>query len=396
MWNKTPRKWKFAGLAAAALLLVLLAGRGKDVTEVTVCEADTRRITDAIPASGKIRPVVEVKISPDVSGEIVELNFKEGDTVQEGDVVLKIRQDLYLSQVEQAEAALSSLQADYKRQLAETEQAEVNFRRSEFLYKEKAISQAEYETARSNLAVMKERSNVAAYSMRSGRAQLKEMNENLKKTTVTAPMSGVISRLSVEKGERVVGTSQMAGTEMLRIADFSRMEVIVDVGENDIVRIAPGDSATVEVDAYPGRIFKGTVTQIANSAKNIGTTFEQVTNFEVRIEMVSESYSDLLEKDKATLLPGMSATVSIMTGDLDGCTAVPLQSVFSRDRKTFVWVVGEKAAVSSREVETGIQDISHIEIRKGLEAGERIVCGPLTAIENTLSEGQRVKIRENR
>lgn len=387
------RKIIIPASALVVILIVCLASGRRNAEEVKAFKVSSGHICDEIPASGRIRPVVEVKVSPDVSGEIVELNFKEGDYVEEGDVILKIRQDQYLSQVEQAEAALSSLRADYKRQQAETRQAEINFKRSEYLYNEQAISLAEYEEARSNLAIMRERTNVAEYSMRSGRAQLKETLENLKKTTVLAPMSGIVSKLSVEKGERVVGTTQMAGTEMFRIADFSRMEAIVDVGENDIVRISSGDTAKIEIDAYPGRTFSGIVTQIANSAKNIGTTFEQVTNFEVRIEMEPESYSDLPESDKAPILPGMSATVSIVTGSLDGCLTVPLQSVFFRDRQEYVWIIEGNGHVSMREVETGIQDLSEIEVKKGLEKDEIVVCGPLSAIEKTLVEGQKVKYR---
>lgn len=364
------------------MLLTILSGRRKKTVQVECRSVEQISITDAIPASGKIKPVVEVKLSPDVSGEIVELFYKEGDYVEEGAVLLRIRQDLYLSQVEQAEASLNSLKADYQRQLAETQQAELNFARSEYLFKEKAVSQAEYESAKAELEIMRERTKVALFSIKSGNAQLKETLENLKKTSVSAPMSGIISRLNVEKGERVVGTSQMAGTEMLRIADFSRMEVIVDVGENDVVRLHPGDTALVEVDAYPGQKFEGIVTQIANSAKNIGVSLEQVTNFEVRIEIASLS---------STLLPGMSATVSIITHSAGLCKAVPLQSVFGREGKSYVWVIDERSCVHLREIVTGIQDFSFIEVCNGLELEERIVCGPLSSI-GSLEEGQKVKL----
>lgn len=383
--SKKRRRIYIAGccLLVAALLL---GGRKKGSIEVETCLVETRDIADEIPASGKIRPVVEVKISPDVSGEIVELYFKEGDAVNEGDIVLKIRQDQYISQVEQAEAALNSLKADYQRQMAETGQAEMNFSRSEYLYRENAISQAEFESAKANLEIMRERSKVAGFSIRSGRAQLKETMENLKKTTVSAPMSGVISKLSVEKGERVVGTSQMAGTEMFRIADFSKMEAIVDVGENDIVRISPGDSSSIEIDAYPGRKFKGIVTQIANSAKNIATSFEQVANFEVRIEIVHDT----------PLLPGMSANVSILAENKEDCTAIPIQCVFQRNHKTCVWTVGGNGAVSLREIEAGIQDLSSIEVVRGLEPGEIVVCGPVSILEKGLEEGQKTRTKNIR
>ena len=206
--------------------------------------------------------------------------------------------------------------------------------------------------------------------------------ENLQKTTIYAPMRGIVSRMNVEKGERVVGTSQMAGTELCRIADFSRMEIEVNVGENDVVRIAPQDSVEIEVDAYPRRKFRGLVTQIANSAQFLDARFDQVRNFGVRIEILPDS---------ARFLPGMSAAVSIIAGRSPDCLAVPLAALVVRDRETGVWVVGDDGAVHRRIVETGIQDLDRIEIRAGLVPGERLVTGPAETLSQGLKEGEKVK-----
>ncbi|MBQ0024660.1 MAG: efflux RND transporter periplasmic adaptor subunit [Bacteroidales bacterium] len=388
--NKDKKKKRTVFAAAIVIAAALLFFRkGDSAIEVTVSQAKSGIIEDAVPASGKVRPIVEVKISPDVSGEIVELNCQEGDTVSKGDVIIRIREDLYVSQVEQAEAALRSMEAELRRQEAECEQARVNLTRTEYLYNNNAVSLSEYEAASAEAEVMAERVNAAKFGVLNSEAQLRETQENLKKTTILAPMSGIISRLFVEKGERVVGTSQMAGTEMLRIADFSRMEAIVDVGESDIVRLRCGDSAEVAVDAYPDSKFRGIVTQIANSAKNIGTTFEQVTNFEVRIEIVGRMWG---EAPSPVLLPGMSATVSINTQPSDECITVPLESVFTDRGKTFVWVVGEDSKVSARQIHTGMQDLNGIEVKSGIEEGETLVTGPPQAVDNTLSESCKVKL----
>ena len=300
---------------------------------------------------------------------------------------LKIRQDLYLSQVEQASATLGSLRAQHARQRAEARQARLNHERDRKLYELSAVSAAEFQASQTELDVAESALRAAEYAIRSGEAQLKEARENLLKTTVYAPISGTVSRVSVEKGERVVGTSQMAGTELLRIADFSRMEVAVEVGENDIVRIAAGDSVRVEVDAYPGHRFRGLVTQIANSAKNLDAHFEQVTNFAVRIELLPDS---------VRFLPGMSAAVSIRTEERKDCLAVPAGSIFTRNRETYLWIVGPGNTAQARKVTTGIQQADRIEIREGLADGERVVSGPAEIVGKQLTEGQKLRITDVR
>lgn len=375
-WQEWKRSGKIllAAAAALALLLAARAGKGSRI-EVSVQHPQRADLVESIPASGIIRPVVEVKITPDVSGEVVEIYAKEGDRVEAGDLILRIRQDLYLSQVDQASASLGTLRAQLARQRAEARQARINHERNQQLFELNAISAAELQHTKTELDIAQSSLQAAEYAVRSGEAQLKEARENLLKTTVYAPMEGIISRMDVEKGERVVGTSQMSGTELFRIADFSRMEVAVEVGEGDIVRIEPGDSVRVEIDAYPRRTFKGTVSQIANSAK--------VANFGVRIELMPDSVK---------FLPGMSAAVSILTQRRDSCLTLPVAAVFTRDKETCVWVAEADATVHLRKVLTGIQERDRIEIRDGLSETEQVVVGPPEALAHQLAGGQKVRL----
>ena len=343
-------------------------------------------IEERIPATGTIRPAIEVKLAPEVSGEVVEVFFNEGDTVMEGEALVKIRQDQYLSQVEQAQASLGSLRAQLGRQRAELQQARMNHERDKKLYELSAISTAEFQASATSLEIARNTLREAEYSIRSGESRLKEALENLQKTTVYAPMTGIVSRINVEKGEIVVGTNQMAGTELCRIADFSRMEIEVNVGENDIVRISANDSARIEIDAYPRQEFKGIVTYIANSAKNNDGRFDQVRNFAVRIEITPDS---------AKFLPGMSAAVSIITDQKNDCLSVPLGSVFYRGKEASVWTVDHGGVCRRRLIETGIQGMDRIEVKSGLDAGETVVIGPPEAISHDLAEGKRVRVKQN-
>ena len=390
------KKWTRRALIAGGvvLLLLLLPGRRRSgLPEVEVTRVACGDLVETIPASGKLRPVKEIAVSPDVSGEIVELNFREGDPVQKGDILLKIKQDVYLSMVERAEAALGSLRAEFNRQQAAARQADAALSRARSLYAQQAISASELEAAQAESEMMNGQLNAARWNVRSGEASLKEARENLTKTVIRAPMDGTVSRMNVSLGERVVGTSQMAGTELLRIADFSRMEVVTDVGENDVVRISPGDSVLLTLDAYPRLTFSGLVTQIANSSKIVGAGIGQVANFEVRIAVQPSSYQALLQDDPTPLKPGMSAAASIVTRSRRDVLTVPLQSVFLRGRREAVWSVDDAGTVTAREIETGIQDLTRIEVRAGLAAGETIVCAPYQAITQTLTDGCRVKVR---
>ena len=398
-------KW-IIGAAVIIIVVLVIFGRknsnkGVEVTTQIVAKGT---ITEVIPANGKIKPVVEVKISPDVSGEIVELNFKEGDNIKRGELIIKIKQDVYISMRDRAEASLNSVKAQLTQQLAQFKQIEQSYLRNKTLYEQKAISEADYENALSQYNVTKEQIKAAEFNVKSATAALQEAQDNLVKTTIYAPMDGIISKMNVEKGERVVGTSQMAGTELLRIANFDQMEVLVDVNENDIIRIQERDTAMVEVDSYPGRKFTGMVTQIANSAKNIGSSIEQVTNFEVKILILPESYQDLVKEGLNPFRPGMSATASIQTERRDNIISVPVQTITTRndlftdtlankksdELSEQVFVVKDDNTLEVRKIETGIQDITNIEILSGLNEGERIVTGPYSAISKTLKSGAKV------
>lgn len=385
-------------LAAVAVILaavIIYAVLGQENGEpVTVAVPSTGTIVERIPANGKIHPVTEVKISPDVSGEIIELNVEEGDRVSRGDLVIKIKQDVYISLRDRAAATLNATRAQYQQQKASFTQAEQNYMRNKQLYGQKAISLQEFQASTAEYEMAREQLNAAEYNIESAVASLDEAEENLTKTVIYSPIDGIVSSLSVEKGERVVGTSQMAGTEMLRIADFDMMEVLVDVNENDIIRITKGDTADIEVDAYPGRTFKGVVTQIANSAKNLGSTttaLTDVTNFEVKVRILRESYADLLTSDPIPFRPGMSASVEIETERKDGVTKIPLQAV-TPDGCVFV-LDRQSSTVRKAAVITGIQDIGNIEVISGLGAADtvEIVTGPYSTISRILEDGMEVR-----
>lgn len=403
------KKWFLISASVLVVILIIMAGgKNKKAVSVTAEDVTKRTVTEIIPANGKIKPVLEVKISPDVSGEIVELNFKEGDRIKKGDLIIKIKQDLYLTMRDRAEATLNSTRAQLTQLLAQYRQIEQNYERNKALFEKRAISEAEYENALSQYEVAKEQIKQSEFNVKSATAALNEAKENLVKTVIYAPMDGIISKLSVERGERVVGTSQMAGTEMLRIANFDEMEVLVDVNENDIIRVEPSDTAIIEVDAYPGRKFKGIVTQIANSAKNIGSALEQVTNFEVRVFILSDSYRDLLKEGVNPFRPGMSATVSIQTDRKENVLTIPLQSITTRtdllsDSVRFSLSINESVeqvfvvkndTIEVRRIKTGIQDLNNIEVTEGLAEKEKVVTGPYSAISKNLKRGSRVKIEK--
>ncbi|NLB67827.1 MAG: efflux RND transporter periplasmic adaptor subunit [Bacteroidales bacterium] len=386
------KKWHIVMLIAiAVLIVVLIASGGGSVTAVRLYTIEKQDLVESIPANGKVRPVIEVSITPDVSGEIVELNCREGDNVSKGDVLVKIRQDVYISMVERAEAVLNAARSDYLQQKAQFKQAEINFKRNKILYKENVISAAEYETSQLNFEIAKEQLTAAQYGVSSGRAALKEATENLTKTVICAPMDGTVSMIAVKIGERVVGTSQMAGTEIMRIADLSDMEVVVDVNENDILKLRPGNSAKIDIDACPGQLFEGIVTQIANSATNLYSNFEQVTTFEVRIGIQCDTTAGVTFPTTLPFRPGMSARVTIVTGQRADIVTVPIEAVFIKNGIECVWKVDEKNTVHATPVMSGIQDFSSIEIISGLEPGSRIVAGPYSVISKELEEGMKVR-----
>ncbi len=429
--NKKNKKIKNIAIISSIIIIVfLIVGKkagwfGKTtIYKVSTEIVQRRTINEYVTASGKIQPETEIKISPDVSGEIVELAVKEGDQVKKGDFLLKIKPDIYESALERAiatgnstNANLINAQARLEQIRAQFEQTELSYNRNKILYDQGVISQSEYESALSSyqvaLAEMKASEasvNAAHYQFLSAQASIKEANENLNKTTVYAPMDGTISMLNVEKGERVVGTEMMAGTEMLRIANLNIMEVIVDVNENDIVKLNLNDSADIEVDAYFKRKFKGVVTEIANSANTTGLTTDQITNFKVKIRILPESYKDLITKDnKYPFRPGMTASVDIYTNIVYDALAVPLAAITTRTMDTvfnqnsensqtnindgyqeIVFVYSNEKA-KQRPVKTGIQDSYYIEIIEGLQEGDEIITAPYSLISKVLRDNLEVQ-----
>src|SRR5674536_402184 len=302
---------------------------GKALTlKVAVENVEKHTIVETITANGKIQPEKEVKISPDVSGEIVELTIKEGDHVEKGQLLLRIKPDTYISQKDRSLAAISSTRARLAQSEAQFTQVDLAFKRSKQLYDEQTISKSDFEQAEATYTVAKSEVDAAKFAVISAEASVKEANENLIKTSIYAPMSGTVSMLLVELGERVAGTNLMAGTELLRVADLSRMEAQVQVNENDIPRVKLGDTALIEVDAYLDQKFKGIVTEIAKSAKTTGVSADQVTNFDVKILVLPSSYKKLVDAgDKNPFRPGMSATVDIRTQSKADIITVPIQSL---------------------------------------------------------------------
>lgn len=401
-------------IAALTVLLLIFAviGKkqgwfGKAVTiKVAIEKAEPRSIIETITANGKIQPEKEVKISPDVSGEIVQLNVREGDFVEQGDLLFKIKPDTYISMRDRAGAALESARARLTQAKAQYLQAELAFKRSEQLFKEKAISESEYEQSEASFKVASAEVEAASFSVRSAEASLKEANEQLTKTTVYAPMSGTVSILFVEQGERVVGTEMMTGTEVLRIADLTRMEVMASVNENDIIKVQTGDTAIIEVDAWLDTDFRGIVTEIANSATSTGMSADQVTTFDVKILILPESYSHL--ESGNPFRPGMSATADIMTDKRENIITVPIQAVTTRaDTSDVVTTLSEEVIrtlvfisdgtyAMARDVTTGIQDNNFIEILSGINPGDDVISAPYTAISKRLSDSTLIEIVEKK
>jgi HlyD family secretion protein len=417
----------YLGIVALILIVMVIIGKstgiigGGDITKVSAEKITTRTIYQSVSANGKIQPEVEIKISSDVSGEIRELRVNEGDSVIVGQLLAVIDPELYQSALDRAEAALNNSRANLANSKARLYQAEARFKeiesqfsRNKKMHAQKLISDAEFETAQSTFAAAKAdfesaRQTVAAseFTVQSQEAGLKEARKNLSRTQIYAPVSGTISKLAVEKGERVVGTSQMAGTEMMRIANLNHMEVNVDVNENDIIRVSLGDSALIEVDAYNNRKFKGIVTEVSNSATSTAaTTSDQVTNFVVKIRILRSSYQDLTDafgSRRSVFRPGMSASVEIQTEMVEKAIAVPIESVTMKSISEFDSVTtNKKEEVESvfvldgnkvllKRITTGIQDDKFIEVKEGLKPDDEVVTGPYSSISRTLKTNQQVE-----
>lgn len=438
-------------IGAVVLIIIFLViaksqgwiGKGKEI-EVEFANAKKTSITEKVSASGTVQPVTEVKLAPEVSGEIIELHVEDGDSVKQGEVLVKIRPDVWLSQLERSEATLNQQRANVesaKAALSRSEatfiRAEQEFNRQQQLWNEKVISEAEWQLAQQNFKIAKndlesakQSLEAAKYIVRSTEASVRESRENVRRTTVSAPMQGVISKLNVKKGERVVGTAQMAGTEMLRIADLNIMEVRVDVNENDIVRVHFNDTVMIEVDAYSNvdKVFKGVVTNIANTAKE-KLSADAITEFEVRILILRSSYEDLLKSgNRYPFRPGMTASVEIMTATKNNVLSVPLAAVTTRnpdsDKKDnenrdqggdrnnrqvvdeskkqqkkedkVVVFVNDGGKAKMVEVKTGISDYDNIEIVSGISDTVQVVTGPFLVVSKRLKDGDKIKKMEKK
>jgi HlyD family secretion protein len=427
------------GVIIALLVVAKLTGLigGKKAEKVTVEKAADRKVIETVTASGKIQPETEVKLSSEVSGEVTELLVKEGDVVKKGQLLCKVRPDVLKSGYDRANASYSSQKASVassQQMLAQSQgnmvNAEATYKRNVELFNKKVISASEFDaakaaylTAKTNLGRAKADLTAAKFMLEQSGATVQEAGANLAKATIFAPVDGVISKLSVELGDRILGTAQMAGTEIMRISNLSSMEVNVDVNENDINRVNVGDSALIEVDAFADKKFKGIVTEIASSSKDIGTTtsVDQVTNFNVKVRIIADSYSDVKGGAKdlpSPFRPGLSATVDIESQSLKGL-AVPIQCVFTEEAskakkegetpstdvnsdkqkskltdktiKQFVYLYTATGTVKKAEVTTGIQNDQYIIVKSGLKAGQDVVTGPYSAIQNKLKDGMAVE-----
>lgn len=410
--------------AVGVIIVFAIIGRaagwvgGAKETEVEFAKAKRAQIIEKVSASGEIQPEVEVKLSPDVAGEIIELNVIEGDSVAEGKLLVKIRPDNFISALDRAKANLNQqmanlaqAKASLQRSEAQFTQAELNFNRQKGLYEQKAISDADFETAQATYITAQKdleaaNQNVIAseFVVKSSEATVNESAENLRLTNVYSPVDGIVSNLLVEKGERVVGTQQMAGTEMLTIADLSKMEVRVDVNENDIIRLSMGDTTIIDVDSYSstGKKFKGVVTSIANTA-NTKASADAVTEFKVKIRILNSSYQDLVDEGtKYPFRPGMTASVEILTTTMNDALTVPLSSVTTRDTQMDTLAggstkprelvfVSENGVAKLKQIKTGISDFENIQVLEGITEGEEIISGPYFIVSKQLSEGDLVK-----
>ncbi|MDB5015316.1 MAG: efflux transporter periplasmic adaptor subunit [Mucilaginibacter sp.] len=428
-------KYILISLGVLIVLLVIAKATGMigkpQITQVATEKTTVRDIVETVSASGKIKPHVEVKISPEVSGEVVELPIKEGEVVKKGQLLCKIRPDILKSELDRAQAQYNTQKASIgnTKQMLKQSQATFDnqasiFKRDKALYQNKVITTAEYEAAKASYdgaeaALEAAKQNVigSTYGLAQSQASVKEAGDNLIKTTIYSPVDGVVSKLSIQKGERVLGTQQFAGTEIMTISDLDQLDVNVDVNENDINRIQLGDSSKIEVDAFLGKNFTGVVTEIGSSANVVGTNADQVTNFTVKVRISPASYKNLLIKSAANpspFRPGLTATVDINTNHTKSLS-VPIQAVTTREQKkvtakpsdqkdddnndkpqiaapekeyVFVYKAGKVKQVM---VTTGIQDDSYIQILSGLKSGDEVVSAPFATISKTLSDGMMVE-----
>lgn len=407
-----------------AVLLVLakkgVIGKKDEGIEVETAQADEITIVETVSATGKIQPEIEVKISSEVSGEIIDLPVKEGQVVKKGQLLVRINPDLYTSGYNRTISNLSGTKAGLSQADASFKEAKASYDRSKTLYEKGIISRSDWDKAVASFEVAKANKESAYYNVQSANATVKEAKDNLGRTTIYAPADGTISSLGVELGERVLGTQQMTGTEILRVANLDNMEVEVDVNENDIVKVSIGDSTNIQVDAYLKKEFKGIVTSISNSASS-ATSADQVTNFKVKVRILKESYQDLLEGKPANFSPfrpGMTATVDIITTRKEKVVGVPISAVVVKNdttatSKTEMKVEGDDKKVMAKNdkkfecvfvkqgdkaklvvIKTGIQDDTNIEVVSGLKKGDVVIVGPYTTVTKDLKPGDKVMAKK--
>jgi HlyD family secretion protein len=464
--NRTSSKkwlWILGGIIALLIAFAVYKGSDKKKGDEVVAEKITKRkIEETVSASGRIFPEKEVKISSDVSGEVVEMFIKEGDSVRAGQLLCRVNAEIYKDQVTRGEAGVNASKAQYANALsniesvraqqlqllAQKEQSEAQlsntrtaFKRNDQLHRDGVISDADFETAQanlrqqeasikavdaqikaalSNISSSEKSAEAASYNLKSSQASLKELRTSLNKTSIYSPVDGIVTKRSVEKGERVVGTAQMSGTEIMRIANMNAMEVQVDVSENDILRVVVGNEVDIEVDAFPGRKFKGRVSELANTATNaftatgaVNLTTDQVTNFVVKVRIESDSYKDLVRGGRSPFRPGMSASIDIHTNAVNDALSIPIQAVTTREEDADIKKAKEEdnkkaVAASSKKpinevvfvasgdtvrmvkVKTGIQDNQFIQITEGLKEGEEVVSAPYNLIARKLKSGMKV------
>ncbi len=414
------------GVVIGILILMVVGakmgwfGKQGNFKQVSTKKVALKEIVETVSATGKIQPEVEVKISSEVSGEIIELPFKEGQQVKKGDLLVRVNPDLIQSALSRSQATYQNVKAGLEQAEATLKQATLDYERNKNLFDKGVISKAEWDASVAAYETAIAGKNSAYYSVQSAGASVNEARDNLSRTTIYAPMSGTISLLSVELGERVVGTQQMTGTEILRVANLSNMEVEVDVNENDIVKVQIGDSTIVEVDAYLKKEFKGVVTEIANSAE--GTlAADQVTNFKVKVRIIEESYSDLTEgkpESYSPFRPGMTATVDIITNKREEAVSVPISAIviktdtssvkksyaersdvegdddeIKKEEKFECVFVNDNGKAKLRVVKTGIQDDTNIEITSGLQENDEIITGPYNVVSKTLKPGDAIEVK---
>jgi HlyD family secretion protein len=419
--SKSKLYW-ISGIAIVliAVLLVLakkgVIGKKDEGIEIETAEADEITIVETVSATGKIQPEIEVKISSEVSGEIIDLPVKEGQVVKKGQLLVRINPDLYTSGYNRTISNLSGTKAGLSQADASFKEAKASYDRSKALYEKGIISRSDWDKSIAAFEVAKATKESAYYNVQSANATVKEAKDNLGRTTIYAPADGTISSLGVELGERVLGTQQMTGTELLRVANLDNMEVEVDVNENDIVKVSIGDSTNIQVDAYLKKEFKGVVTSISNSAST-AITADQVTNFKVKVRILKESYQDLLAgkpSNYSPFRPGMTATVDIITTRKEKVVGVPISAVVVKNDttakpKTEIKVEGDDKKVMAkndkkfecvfvkqgdkaklRVIKTGIQDDTNIEVVSGLKKGDVVIVGPYTTVTKDLKPGDKV------